>query len=137
MWARALAMRLAQMGRAAHVVGDATAAALAAGDLLLLISGSGRTATLRVFADKAREVGAEVGLLTYRAESPLAAAAQAAAVLAVPMEAERPGGVGGRQLLGTLFDQCALLAADAIAAAVAARLGEDDAAMQRRHANLE
>ena len=43
MLARMFAMRLMQIGLTAHVVGDVTTPAIAPGDLLVAISGSGRT----------------------------------------------------------------------------------------------
>ena len=54
---RMFAMRLMQIGLRAYVVGDATTPAIGAGDLLIVLSGSGRTETVLLLARKAKEHG--------------------------------------------------------------------------------
>ncbi len=134
---RMLAMRLAQAGFAAHMVGESTTPAIAAGDLLFICSGSGHTATLQPVAEKASALGAKLVLLTYRLGSPLALQADLILSLPVPLDPSRPGGLAGDQLLGTRFDQCALLTVDALVAEVCARLDIPPSTLAGRHANLE
>ncbi len=69
---RAFGMRLMHLGKTVHVVGETTTPGIAATDLLILGSGSGRTASLVVMAEQARRLGAKVLLFTTDAESPLA-----------------------------------------------------------------
>ena len=67
MLARMFAMRLMQIGLAAHVAGDVTTPAIAAGDLLIAVSGSGRTETVVALARKAKGFGAGVLAITSSA----------------------------------------------------------------------
>src|SRR5262245_31197647 len=69
---RAFAMRLMHLGLTAHVVDDVTTPAIESTDLLLLGSGSGRTASLVGFADRAKSLRARIGLITSAQSSPLA-----------------------------------------------------------------
>src|SRR5512139_1017441 len=68
---RAFGMRLMHLGKTVHVVGETTTPGIAANDLLILGSGSGRTVSLVVMAEQARRLGAQVLLFTTDAESPL------------------------------------------------------------------
>src|SRR5512141_1768279 len=61
---RAFGMRLMHLGKTVHVVGETTTPGIAATDLLIIGSGSGRTASLCVMAEQARRLGAQVLLFT-------------------------------------------------------------------------
>lgn len=61
---KAVAMRLMHIGLEVHVVGDVVTPALQKGDLLLLASASGETASLVNVATKAQQLGGTVALLT-------------------------------------------------------------------------
>lgn len=61
---KAFAMRLMHIGLKVHVVGDVVTPALQKGDLLLLASASGETASLVNVATKAKQLGGTVALLT-------------------------------------------------------------------------
>ena len=143
---RAFAMRLMHLGLEAHVLGEVTTPAIAAGDLLVVGSGSGETASLAAAARKARSLGAEVALLTIHPDStigresaavvripavtPKAAAAAAAAVAA-------EGTVQSIQPMGSLFEQALWLLFDTLVMALMERSGTDASRMFARHANLE
>ena len=126
--AQMAAMRFGHLGRRVHVVGEATAPALAAGDHLVALSASGTTPVTLHLARTARSHGADLLAVTARADGELAALA--GEVLLVPAGA-------GAQFGGSLFEQSALLVLDALAL----RLGGDHPAghvlMQTRHANLQ
>lgn len=68
---KAFAMRLMHIGLKVHVVGDVVTPALQKGDLLLLASASGETASLVNVATKAKQLGGTVALLTIFPESTL------------------------------------------------------------------
>lgn len=68
---KAFAMRLMHIGLKVHVVGDVVTPALQKGDLLLLASASGETASLVNVATKAKQLGGTVVLLTIFPESTL------------------------------------------------------------------
>ena len=74
---RAFAMRLMHLGKTAYVVGETTTPGIAAGDLLVIGSGSGRTASLQAAAGKAKQLGARILLLTIDPGSPIGKLADA------------------------------------------------------------
>ena len=126
--ARMVAMRLVHLGHRAHVVGEATAPAIAGSDALLVLSASGATAVSRHYAETARQVGAAVVLVTTCGPSPLRSLADV--TLDIPVSTSAQFG-------GSLFEQVALLTLDAAVLAVDAGDPVTRDAMHRRHANLQ
>jgi 6-phospho-3-hexuloisomerase len=126
--ARMVAMRLMHVGFEAHVVGEATAPSIAAGDGLMAFSGSGETPVTLHFAGLAHQLGARILAVTTRADSALAGLAQAR--IDLPASASQQFG-------GTLFEQGALLVLDALALNLTATDPAAHAQMQARHANLQ
>lgn len=53
--ANGFAMRLNQLGKSTHVIGESTTPSIAEGDLFIVISGSGSTEHLRLLAEKAKK----------------------------------------------------------------------------------
>ncbi len=136
---RALGMRLMHLGRTVHVIGETTTPAIAAGDLLILGSGSGRTVGLLSLAEKARQRGASILLFTTDATSPLAELADYQIVIPAPSLTtfQQTRDRTSRQPLGTLFEQSLLIVCDSIIMALMQKNGIDPAQMLARHANLE
>jgi 6-phospho-3-hexuloisomerase len=126
--AQMTAMRLMHLGRDAHVLGEATAPAVAPADGLLVISGSGSTPVSLHFARRTRELGGQVLAVTAQRTSPLGALADV--VLEVPPTKTR-------QLGGSLFEQGALLVMDAVVLALAAEQHDAHRTMQARHTNMQ
>lgn len=122
------AMRFMHLGRPVHVRGEPTAPAIREGDGLVMISGSARTPVSLHVGTVAKEQGAELVLVTRQPSGPLAQIADT--ILVLP-------GDHSQQFGGSLFEQGALLALDAIVLA----LGREERAtfedMARRHANLQ
>lgn len=135
--ARAFANRLMHLGLTVHVVGEVTAPAIGAGDVLLVVSNSGATAGVVGAARAASAAGARVAAVTGVEESPLAdlAAVTVRLPLEVPVPARRGGGLAAP--MGTLFEDLAFLVLEAAALDLQARLGVTEAEMRTRHANLE
>jgi 6-phospho-3-hexuloisomerase len=136
---RAFAMRMMHMGKEAHVVGDTTTPAVRAGDLLIIGSGSGRTAGLLAAARKARELGVTVLLFTIDAGSPMAELADCVVRIDAPSPkaAGAPEETRSMQPMGSLFEQTLFLLFDVLVLALM-RSGNFAAdAMFSRHANLE
>ncbi len=135
---RGFAMRLMHLGRTAHVVGGTTTPAIVNGDLLLIGSGSGATASLQASATAARSEGATVALVTAQRDSPLGRLADQIVVIEAPTPkidtASRRKSV---QPMGSLFEQCLALLLDALVIELMPELGEDERSMFDRHANLE
>ncbi len=136
---RGLAMRLMHLGRAAYVVGETTTPGLGSGDLLVIGSGSGRTASLVAHAQKARQLGAQVLLLTIDAQSPIAEVADCVVVIPAPSPKAAPGAAGltSQQPMGSLFEQTLFLLCDSLVLLLMERLDRTADDMFGRHANLE
>ena len=133
---RAFAVRLSQLGQAAHCVGDATTPAAGPGDLCLVNSASGETPTMVTLAERACTAGAKVATVTADGEGRIAALAD----LAVVIPAGSKGGAGAlatRQPVGSQFEQALLVVLEAVVMLVWQASGVGQAAMNGRHANLE
>lgn len=121
-----VAMRLMHVGHDAHLVGEATAPSVRAGDGLILFSRSGTTPITVSQAETANAEGATVMAVTEDAASPLAEAAKH--VLRVPAGPSQQFG-------GSRFEQSALVLLDAIMFSLAPG-PESQRNMQYRHDNL-
>lgn len=135
--ARAFAMRLMHLGLTVYVVGETTTPALAEADTLVAVSGSGFTAgTVRV-AEGAKEAGATIFAVTTNSESALAGSAARSLIVPASTKWRREGETASRQPLGSLFDQCAHVALDAVCLRLAERGGITNEAARRLHTNVE
>ncbi len=123
-----IAMRLMHLGLRAHVAAEATAPAVTADDLLLVVSGSGTTPVSLGFARIARDVGARVLVVTRVPDSPLAGLADATVRIPGSKPSEQPG--------GSLFEQSALLALDAVVLELADATPGAAELLRSRHTNL-
>lgn len=133
---RMFAMRLMQMGLQAHVVFDPTTPAIAPGDLLIALSGSGRTETAVNLAAKARGYGARVLAITSNPSAPLAELADFV-VLAPSASVKTDPGTPTRLPLANALEQAMAIYLDCIGGMLAEERGQDNFAMMGRHANLE
>ncbi|MXX02251.1 MAG: 6-phospho-3-hexuloisomerase [Gemmatimonadetes bacterium] len=138
---RSFAMRLAQLGRPVHVVGETTSPPIRPGDLLLIGSGSGVTDRMVHYAGKAAKTGARVAAATAVPESPAARLADVVVVIPAPAPKSSKTTSGkehrSHQPMGTLFEQSLGVMLDACVMLLMARLGETGQGMFDRHANLE
>ena len=66
---RLMSMNCSQTGLKTFVVGDNSTPSIHEGDLLIICSGSGETATMKILADQAKEHGAKLALVTSRPSS--------------------------------------------------------------------
>ena len=136
MAARGFAMRLMHLGLTAYVCGETTAPAIRAKDLLVVVSGSGETASLAAMARKARDQGARVALVTVRPDSTVGRMAQTVLQLPAPTP-KADSEFRSLQPMGSLFEQSGLLVLDALVLELMERMGEREDTMFARHANLE
>jgi 6-phospho-3-hexuloisomerase len=136
---RALGMRLMHLGKTVYVVGDATTPSIAAENLLILGSGSGKTSSLLAMAEQAQRQGAKILLFTTDATSSLAELADHRVIIHAPSlkTSQEIRGLISTQPLGTLFEQSMLILCDSLILGLMRRLGVDAAQMSERHANLE
>ena len=136
---RAMAMRLMHLGKTVYVVGDTITPSIAAGDLLILGSGSGQTTSLLTIAEKTRRQSATILLFTTNATSPLADLADRQVIIPAPSlkDAEGKHVPISVQPLGSLFEQSLLILCDSLILELIQRNGIGAAQMIERHANLE
>ncbi|MEJ8304343.1 6-phospho-3-hexuloisomerase [Saccharibacillus sacchari] len=134
---KALAMRLMHGGSAAHVVGETTTPGIGPGDLLVIGSGSGETRTLVPMAEKARELGADVAVVTLKPDSTLAKLATLVVQLPGASKSRENDDYATIQPMGSLFEQTLLLFFDASVLRLMQRRGLDGNKMYGKHANLE
>ncbi|WP_308819852.1 6-phospho-3-hexuloisomerase [Pseudonocardia alni] len=130
------AMRFMHLGLPTHVVGEVTAPAIGAGDVLVAASGSGTTGRVVRAAETARAQDADVIALTTAAGSPLAGIATE--TLVVPAADKQDfDGSASVQYAGSLFEQSVLLISDALFHTLW-KSGDSQARdLWRLHANLE
>ncbi|OYT47523.1 MAG: 6-phospho-3-hexuloisomerase [Desulfurococcales archaeon ex4484_42] len=143
---KAFAMRLMHLGFNVYVLGETIVPALNNNDLVIAISGSGRTKLVVTAAEAAKNLGAKVVAVTSFPSSPLGKLADL--VVRVPGRAKisREDDYNIRQLLGiyeplaplgTLFEITALITLDSIISEIMKRLGITEEDLMRRHANIE
>ncbi len=126
------AMRLMHLGLQSYVIGDTNTPAFAEGDLLVSISGSGKTETVVLNAGKAKKKGAEVIGITTNSASPLAELSDAV----IKLNATTRGDVENRksiQLLGSLFDQSVHILLDNVCLAVSREEGISNEQATKNH----
>ena len=136
---RALGMRLMHLGKTVYVVGETTTPSIAAENLLVIGSGSGKTSSLLAMAEQAQRQDAKILLFTTDATSPLAELADHRVIIPAPSlkPSQEIRGLISTQPLGTLFEQSMLILCDSLILGLMQRLGVDAAQMSERHANLE
>lgn len=133
---RMTAMRLMHLGLVVHVVGDVTTPAITAGDLLLVVSGSGTTSGSVRAAEIAAKSGATTIALTTAPESPLARLAHIVIELPAAQKLDH-GDAISRQYSGSLFEQAVVWIGDALFYTLWQRSNETSEQLWPRHANLE
>jgi 6-phospho-3-hexuloisomerase len=136
---RALAVRLMHLGKTVYVTGETSTPSIMGADLLVLGSGSGRTAGLLTMAGQAKRLGAKILLFTTDTASPLAELADLRVIIPAPSlnAAEDVRSRLSIQPLGTLFEQSLLILCDSLILGLMQRTGVSAAQMLERHANLE
>ena len=130
------AMRLMHLGRAVHVVGETTAPAISAGDVLLAASGSGTTSSVVKAAQTAAAQGARVAVYTTNPGSPLAEAASAVVVIPAAQKTDH-GSAVSRQYSGSLFEQVLFTTTEAVFQSLWDEEAIAPEDLWLRHANLE
>ncbi len=133
---RMAAMRLMHLGMDVHVAGDTTTPAIAAGDLLLLASGSGTTSGVVKSAETASKAGARIAAFTTNPDSPLGKLADALVIIPAAQKTDHGSSVT-RQYSGSLFEQVLFLASEAIFQSLWDNTDAPAEELWLRHANLE
>jgi 6-phospho 3-hexuloisomerase len=127
------AMRLVHGGYNVNVVGEIVTPSIKAGDLLIVISGSGETEQLVAFTKSAKKVGAKIMLISSRATSTIGEMADG--VFQIGRE-DLYGKVVGMPM-GTVFELSTLLFLESTISHIIHEKGIPEETMRERHANLE
>lgn len=137
---RGFAMRLMQIGLVSHMVGDTTTPSIREGDMLVVVSGSGETTGIVRTAQKAKALGAKIGLVTIVPASSLGQLADVVLVLpAKSTKVASAAAVDTVHLGGSLFELSSMIALDSTVNLIVAAMGLEDPnkVLMENHANLE
>lgn len=136
---RAFAMRLMHMGFTSYVVGETITPAIESNDLLIIASGSGNTSTLIVMAEKCKQVGADLVLITTNADSKIAKLSNLIIQINAVSTKKEENQNHSIQLVSNTFEQCFLLIMDALVTDIVSKasIEENNTYLMKRHANLE
>jgi 6-phospho-3-hexuloisomerase len=115
------------------MVGEVDTPAIKAGDLLILVSGSGGTETLLPFVKKAKSVGAKLAVVSMKAKSAMADVAD----LTVQIGNDNSFPLTNGMPMGSQFELSTLIFLEAAIADVIAAKGLTEEGMRAIHANLE
>jgi 6-phospho-3-hexuloisomerase len=146
--AKSFAMRLMHLGMMSYVVGETITPALQTGDLIVVLSGSGKTRTIVEIVQTAKEIGGRIALITSNSDSPIGKMAESRVMIEnfrdkVPDESQA---YETRQMLGehksfaplgTLFETAALTFCDAIISRLMEITHTEESDLKDRHANIE
>ncbi len=130
---RFFAMRLVHSGYNVSMIGEVVTPAIKAGDLLILVSGSGGTETLLPFVKKAKSVGAKLVVVSMKKSSAMADVADL--TIQIGNDASFPLTQG--MPMGSQFELSTLIYLEAIIADNIAAKGLTEEGMRAIHANLE
>lgn len=130
---RFFAMRLMHSGYETYMVGEIVTPSIKAGDLLIIISGSGETQQLISFTQKAREIGASVMLISAKANSTIGDLSDGVFQIGQPEQYEKTIGMP----MGTVFELSTLSFLEAMISHIIHEKGIAEEEMRSRHANLE
>lgn len=136
---KAFAMRLMHIGYEVYIVGEVTTPAFLANDLLLIASASGETRSLVSIAERGKNYGGKIVVLTIFEASSLAKLADAS--IKIPAYTDKlpesqlnqPGILPG----GSLFEEAVLLLGDSLILELVADRHIDTSKAFEKHANLE
>jgi len=143
---KAFAMRLLHLGFSVYVVGETILPRATSGDVLVAISGSGRTKLVVAAAEAAKSVGVKVIAITTYPDSPLGKLADIVVRIPGRTKLSSEEDYISRQILGlheplaplgTLFEDTLLLFLDGVVSELMDRLGISEEELRNRHANIE
>jgi 6-phospho 3-hexuloisomerase len=129
---RCFCMRLMQLGYSAFFAGETVTPGIRAGDMLLVLSGSGQTPLTLEWIKLAREHGATAIGIVGKKDSPIGRALDHSISLSSVSQESN-----SIQPPGSLFEQAAFSILESISLVLYQRQGSDSKAMRERHANLE
>ena len=135
---KGFAMRLMHMGINSYVVGETCTPNIRENGLLVICYGSGETKSLVNHANKAKEVGAKIALITINPESTIAKLADVVVEISAPSpKSAKQGDIKSIQPMGSLFEQSEGIFMDISIMMLMEKRNLDSDTMFGRHANME
>lgn len=131
--ARFFAMRLMHGGYDVYVVGEIVTPSIRKGDMLIVISGSGETETMIAYTKRAKELGANIALLSTKTSSTIGDLADTIFPIGSPDLYTKVLGMP----MGTTFELSTLIFLEAVISHIIHEKGIPEEEMRTRHANLE
>ncbi|MCM3538187.1 6-phospho-3-hexuloisomerase [Priestia endophytica] len=135
--AKSFAMRLMHLGATVFVVGETITPSITKNDLLVAVSGSGKTQQVVTVTQKSKQLGCSVIAVTTNPASPLSEHATEVIHIPAATKYRNENEAPSIQPLGSLFDQCAHVVFDTICLEYGQlnQVNHSDAFQQ--HSNLE
>lgn len=133
--AKVFAMRLMHIGYTVFVIGETITPSIQSGDVLVSVSGSGKTGSVLEPTEKAKADGVAIVAVTSNGDSPLGKLGDATIV--VPGATKGGDGVKSIQLLSTLFDQSVHITLDVLCLQLGRRDHVFNDAAKSTHSNME
>lgn len=133
---RCFAQRLMHLGIESCFISDAVTYKYTHNDLLIIISGSGETTSPVIFAQKAKEIGGKIALLTTNINSTIGKLSDCI----IKIEGKSKDKATSEKTLApytSLFDISTLSVTDSIAATIMEMLGITEEDIDKRHASIE
>ena len=134
---QAFAKRLGHLGIEVYVIGETVQPPALPEDLLIIASGSGKSAVPLAIAKEAKELGMKVALITARKDSDISKISDLAVLIPASIKLDSPGVKKSLQPLSNHFEQSLLIFCDITALLVQESKGLSDSDIQKKHANLE
>jgi 6-phospho-3-hexuloisomerase len=143
---RAFAMRLMHLGFRVYVVGETITPSVVPGDLVIAISGSGKTSFTLNSVQTAKKIGATIATVTSYAESPIARLSDCVVVIKGReikgakrdyFSGQLTGAHEPLTPLGSLFELTTMIFLDAIITKMMTVYKEEERDIKKRHANIE
>lgn len=143
---KAFAMRLLHLGFQVYVLGETIVPRISKGDVVIAISGSGRTKLIVTAAEAAKQVGAKIIAITSYPNSPLGRLADVVVVVPGRTKIAAEEDYFTRQILGiheplaplgTLFEDTAMIFLDGVVVGLMKKLGKTEEDLRNAHANIE
>jgi len=143
---KAFAMRLMHLGFDVYVLGETITPHVGENDLVLIISGSGKTSGPLNAANMAKKLNAKVIAITSQESSPLAITADQVVDIPGRQDIAKEDEYTSRQLkgqheslapMGTMFEDTCMLFLDSVIAELMNRLGVSEEFLWERHATIE
>ncbi len=131
--ARFFAMRLMHGGYEVYIVGEIVTPSIREGDLLIVISGSGETETMIAYAKRAKQVGANIALITAKQKSTVGDMSSLLLVIGEEKDYEQLEYFPS----GTIFEMAAIMFLEALISHLIHEKGIPEHEMRKSHANLE